>query len=656
MTKYYISLDSKNLSSHFANGYISPQKYQKDERGNSSAHNDVQSIYAEHLLITSFLYADACNCALEIVFTEAEKGELIKIDNESLFLFEKCLPLSRVKQVIFQDTEQLKRTVANINNGSAFLRENLLNVKNDKSIDVHGILESCKASGQFEVNTILNKDMLEDYSRMLSAFSLMRVVTPTDNEYPPEYIDYFSHLSSQVSSNGTLEVDIHSGAKNFLKLNQKSVEDENLPTNTAGLYDLEKIKDDKKLSKAFLLKYGNASNARQKIDDFIDHVVNQKKGLKELPAKLAFYLGYREKYSSLRNKYNIGSREVSVKFKLDSKFDYYLLESVYQFVFNNIEQSGEFTYLDDWVPEFINIDSFEGYESELVLGKLMKGKKKQTPLEYLQRFSPNFLQDFSKIYKIIYLSCTAEIDQSDTVANQKVSFLTRKLESHFLELLNNFTRKVDDKLQEGCNETLNQKETEITELKRKLAEEKSKTIELEKKLVESDKRVVGFSTEQTEDYKILEKPNDITNNVSTVTSNIPDTSTEPHDYLDKHNQINLLQEHGEEYAGVDQSIVYDYEQSPEENMPSNPRINNEATKLLSRLGDTHTEENRRQILTNKSIPITLLKTCINELQKIDPTLNGIDPDLTNSSRKKPFIDYILNTLEFLDYKRRLPDE
>lgn len=646
MTKYYIPLDSKNLSAHFTNGYISPKRYQKNEKGDSIAHNDVQSIYDKHLLVTTFLYADASNCSLEIIFTEAEKNELIKIGNNgSRFLFEKCLPLSRVKQVIFRDNEKLKRTVANINIGGAFLRSSMLKEQDEPSIAVSEILLKCKSDGAFLVNTIPNEDMLDKYSRMLSAFSLMRVITPTDNEYPLEYIDFFSQISSQVFSNGSLtNVNIHDGVmlKNLLRLTQNAVEGENIPTNTAGVYDLEKIQDDKIFLKAFLLKYGNGPNAKHKIDDFIDHVVNQKKGLKELAAKLAFYLGYRENYSALQNKYNIGNREVSVKFKLDSKFDYYLLESLYQLVFNSIEQSGEFTYLDDWIPEFVNIDSFEGYESELVLGKRIKGKKKQTPLEYLQRFSPDFLQDFSKIYKVIYLSCTAEIDQSDEKAKKRISFFTDKLESHFLEFLNNFTRKVDDKLQEDCNETLNKKEIEIAELKLKLAEKESQIIDLKKKSDKSEKLEVGFSPEQREDYKTSESPNDIANNVNSVASNIQDISTEEDGYLDKHEQVDLLQDYGD----IDQSTSYYEEHSREKDTPSNPTINNEATKLLSRLRSTDNKDRRRKILSSKSI--ASFKACINELQKIDSELGGIYP---NCSRKAPFIDYILDNLDNLEHNK-----
>jgi hypothetical protein len=651
MTKYYISLDSKNLSSHFTNGYISPQKYQKDERGNSSAHNDVQSIYAEHLLVTNFLYSDASNCALEIVFTEAEKYELIKIGNDdgSLFLFEKALPLSRVKKVNFKDAEQQKRTVANINKGSAFIRDSLLNVQNEDSITVNAILESSKASGKVEVNTITNEDMLENYSRLLSAFSLMRLVTPADNEYPSEYIELFSQVSKEVASNGSsMKVNIHDQEifNNILKITKDPVKDQNIPINNAGLYDLEKIKkDDKSFPKAFLLKYGNESNARQKIDDFIDHVVNQKKGLNELPSTLALYLGYREKYSSLRNKYAIGDIDVSVKFKLDSKFDYYLLESLYQFVFNSIEQSGKFTYLDDWVPEFVNIDSFEGYESEFVLGKRIKGKKKQTPLEYLQRFSPDFLQNFSKIYKVIYLSCTAEMDQSDEKAKKRISFFTDKLEGHFLELLNNFTQKVDDKLQEDCNKTLNQKEMEITELKRKLAEKESQITDLEK-LAESDKRVVGISPVQKEDYKIVENPNDIVNNVSTVTANIPDTSTEETVYSNKNVQVELSRNHGDEYAGIEQSTTYydeyagiDQSTTYDDELSRNSRssINVQAALLLKNKGNTYSEEDFRKKLKNRNKDILI--ACINQLQESNPTLNDID---TSAMKKDQLIDYIVN--------------
>ena len=644
MTKYYIPLDSKNLSAHFTNGYISPQRYQKNEKGDSIAHNDVQSIYDKHLLVTTFLYADDSNCSLEIIFTEVEKNELIKIGNNgSLFLFEKCLPLSRVKQVIFRNDEKLKRTVANINIGGAFLRSSMLKEQDEPSIAVNEILLKCKSDDVLLVNTIPNEDMLDKYSRMLSAFSLMRVITPIDNEYPLEYIDFFSQLSSQVFSNGSLtNVNIHDEAmlQNLLRLTQNAVEGENIPTNTAGVYDLEKIQDDKIFLKAFLLKYGNGPNAKHKIDDFIDHLVNQKKGLKELPAKLAFYLGYRENYSALQNKYNIGNREVSVKFKLDSKFDYYVLESLYQLVFNSIEQSGKFTYLDDWIPEFVNIDSFEGYESELVLGKPIKGKKKQTPLEYLQRFSPEFLQDFSKIYKVIYLSCTAEIDQSDEKAKKRIRFFTDKLESQFIELLNNFTRKVDDKLQEDCNEKLNKKELKIAELKLKLAEKESQIMDLKKKFDENHKQEACFSPEKRKDYKIVENPNDIVSNQRTAPSNIPRASTEDNVYSNKNVQVELSINHDDEYAGIDQSTAYNDELSKN----NHPMINVQATLLLKNKGNIYSEESFRKKLKNKNKNILI--ECINQLQESNRKLNEID---TSAMKKDQLIDYIVNASPDSDY-------
>jgi hypothetical protein len=103
-------------------------------------------------------------------------------------------------------------------------------------------------------------------------------------------------------------------------------------------------------------------------------------------------------YSKLRNKYKGPVKDSNVKFTLDSKLDYYIIESIYQFVFNGLKSSYTFNYLDSWCPTSKNKPNVKGYETFKILDTVIIAKKKQTPLEL-------FLENYSaEIYSTIVKS------------------------------------------------------------------------------------------------------------------------------------------------------------------------------------------------------------------------------------------------------------
>lgn len=73
-----------------------------------------------------------------------------------------------------------------------------------------------------------------------------------------------------------------------------------------------------------------------------------KKITKEDLEEVALCYGLNRGYTAFANKY----QAVTVKFKLDSKVDYNTIESLYQYAFNEVEQSYNFPYLDSWIPEY----------------------------------------------------------------------------------------------------------------------------------------------------------------------------------------------------------------------------------------------------------------------------------------------------------------
>ena len=56
-------------------------------------------------------------------------------------------------------------------------------------------------------------------------------------------------------------------------------------------------------------------------------------------------------YKAFRNKYRTSNFEVDIKFLLDSKLDYYIIESIYQNVFNSLNNISSFKYIDNWFAD-----------------------------------------------------------------------------------------------------------------------------------------------------------------------------------------------------------------------------------------------------------------------------------------------------------------
>lgn len=90
---------------------------------------------------------------------------------------------------------------------------------------------------------------------------------------------------------------------------------------------------------AFIYQYGVGSESkRKKIDSLI--ISNFKSDeLQESPSpdSLALLYGYNRGYCVFNNAYGLDAdSKLAVKFKMESKLDHYIIESVYQYIFHNI--------------------------------------------------------------------------------------------------------------------------------------------------------------------------------------------------------------------------------------------------------------------------------------------------------------------------------
>ncbi len=134
---------------------------------------------------------------------------------------------------------------------------------------------------------------------------------------------------------------------------------------------------------AILATYGERKN--KSTDDLVSDIYNGNID-KSKQEEISLIFGLNNGYSKLRNKYKVGEKEKSVKFRLDSKLDYYIIESIYQSVFNKSKDSYNFPYIDTWCPTAKTNPIVKGYETYQVLDKVVIAKKKYQflSLEYLE--------------------------------------------------------------------------------------------------------------------------------------------------------------------------------------------------------------------------------------------------------------------------------
>ncbi len=65
---------------------------------------------------------------------------------------------------------------------------------------------------------------------------------------------------------------------------------------------------------------------------------------------VAILFGLNNGYSKLRNKYKGSVKDRVVKFTMESQLDYYIIESIFQFVFHGLNKNNSFDYIDKWCP------------------------------------------------------------------------------------------------------------------------------------------------------------------------------------------------------------------------------------------------------------------------------------------------------------------
>ena len=120
MKTYFLPIKAENLGQYFSKAIICPTRYLDDRM------NDIQNKYADFLLLSDKSISIDTDCCMEIVFSPVEYCEEI---GENIFLYDRPLPISRVKSIIFKNKEQKETTIGFIELSTAFIPNELIRIE-----------------------------------------------------------------------------------------------------------------------------------------------------------------------------------------------------------------------------------------------------------------------------------------------------------------------------------------------------------------------------------------------------------------------------------------------------------------------------------------------------------------------------------------------
>lgn len=470
MNNYYFPIQSTSLAHYFGSAIIKPAKYF------SNKPSDIQDKYNEFLLFTNKFGTSETDCCLEIVLTDDEAKELIDV-GRSWYLYDvNPLPITRIRKIYFSNKEKKDTTITNIRMSTAYVPESLIGIR---PFD-NNPFDSIKLPSDLVVND--KKNDIEKYDRFLGALALMKTAGETYMNYSQNYIVTLSFFNLVIREQLSKVYGSENFKKNYQGIFDNSKGFEQIlhyldsPINEQTLYeiaeknnqeikkdritrviDIDSITDTWTYTVAVLNNYGVGEEARRKrIDGLIQSHFSEIK--KEKAEGVALCYGYNRGYSAFTKDYGIDER-VPYKYKLQSRLDYYTIESVYQYVFNGVVSS-TFRYLDDWCP-CLPVKHPKNKTDYVILDEVIIGKKKAQVFseEWWNGLFPRFLKKYAEFANPIFLFFQSIAEEIKDDLNEEQKEKDEALQNKLNEKINQIN---------VLNELLRQKTKENEELQMRL--------------------------------------------------------------------------------------------------------------------------------------------------------------------------------------------
>lgn len=434
---FYIHINATTLSHYYVSGIIRPvgdiNNREKDFQNNS----------LDKVILSHKKWNTQSDCSIEIVMPENEYRELEDISKD-FSLSHSAIPISRVKNIYFINKERAETIIWNINSGAGFVPSGSIVYETEKdSID---IAEEYPYSYKSAVNNSKELNIrLKRFDKLLGGFAFMRAAKINDFtlDYSETYLGTLSFFNNAIfndlkkndlSVNNTLH-NIFTGKSEIFSYLAKDINQDLISSVASrenqviekkfGTINLNRLdKNSLSFTLAVLGTYG--SQKSKKAEDLISGLLNDLDESKR--EEIALTYGLYSGYTALYNSFKVENRKMKIKFDLESKLDLYIIESLYQYAFNNKTISDSFDYLNFKVSSVKSAK--QGYKYAQILGeryayeKLDYTKNKHSIIESLRKgiskifgnsiyeINENILQD--KLDALL----TPKLDELiDTVAN-----------------------------------------------------------------------------------------------------------------------------------------------------------------------------------------------------------------------------------------------
>jgi hypothetical protein len=446
----YLQIHRQNLYHYFSTGLISPSKYEKNR-----PQPDIQSIFKDSLQLSNGLLDElkSTDALLELSISTVEEKELNIIS--SIALLSKPIPVSRIKTIYVKSKKDKEDVLAIAKTSDAGIIPDSLVVAHFPEAELIIQEEPLYIEqSQIDYKDKINEfdRVLGSYAFVNNIALLYTNKTHTYANYSDHYLGYVKLLLNDAS----IPSDTNGRQYNYYKqligikcqeentvlkwLFKRASEDSNFTSvdivefgnvllknhpdsnfQKAGKEALAILNDGikRKTAHKFIAEIRHSDKVYLYIFSFLylygnksaEDRTNSRIGLPNEAtahyAELIFaLLGYFYGYTLLRNKdesqtyidsiiYDFAKNfdRPSLKFELTTLFDYYLIEAVYQYVFNENISTNKFDYINATLDQQKRIEypnTPEGYEFSIteIFGKqFYKLKKKSKAEEALKKLS-----------------------------------------------------------------------------------------------------------------------------------------------------------------------------------------------------------------------------------------------------------------------------
>jgi hypothetical protein len=361
---YFIPVKSEYLSIFFRQGCILPKRFFPSESSNRD-----RNIDDNYFLITQKEDYFGNDCLIEVVLNPEEENQCNKHENIiDIFPFYKPLPITRIKGLIFKSQARQDIITTSISINTAFFPpiSNFFKVK-------PSLVSSSKPFFQAD-NAENYLENIKKFDKILGAFAVMKLSGESYMNYSENYfsnLSFFNEIIEQDAKRANVfnfekiyfsnliftkkiypYINKEFGEEDIIKL---ANEDNQVVSKNkfSGLIEFDRLSGSPYIL-SILFSYGIGDDGKGlKADSLLTS--NFRSHIKEEFSEfIAFCYGYYKGYFAFYKSYSLLDRVSNLKFKFDSKLDYYTVETIYQYAFNGVKKSSYFPYLDNWCPTLLN--------------------------------------------------------------------------------------------------------------------------------------------------------------------------------------------------------------------------------------------------------------------------------------------------------------